>query len=106
MHWVGLDLRDSELEQDRDDSVLAFVSFPFQQERWHVGEPGQRRRIIVKEISRCAVMISSSKRIFVDLPGVPFQQERDRRRFGDWLHNDTPSLQLPLCLDSQTSEDP
>ena len=27
-------------------------------------------------------------------------------RFGDWLHNDTPSLQLPLCLDSQTSEDP
>ena len=26
---LTLDLRDSELEQDRDDSVLAFVSFSF-----------------------------------------------------------------------------
>ena len=70
---LTLDLRDSELEQDRDDSVLAFVSF-------------------------LSSMICDSTNPNVD--GV------SPDRFGDWLHNDTPSLQLPLCLDSQTSEDP
>ena len=58
---LTLDLRDSELEQDRDDSVLAFVSF-------------------------LSSMICDSTNPNVD--GV------SPDRFGDWLHNDTPSLRL------------